>query len=265
MKQIQGIHLTLNGRAISFMMEIDPNFIQDRNLIHCLRQDGCCEPEVVHVMAHALREGDLAIDAGAAVGFFTLLMATLVGPKGHVIAVEPAENNFVKLRANMRLNNATNVILHKRALWSCDAVRMFYMYEDSGSNSLAPIAGEYKSAPACTTTVTDLCRGREPRLIKIDCEGAEAQIINGFPEYQIPFVLMELNEGALKYFGSTPFGVIEEMASRGYSLFLIHRDDSFPTYIPPGAYDQLRFTRANTNVLFSKWEHVIEAWPDIQT
>jgi predicted methyltransferase len=50
-----------------------------------------------------LRPGDVVIDIGANVGDYTAFVATLVGPSGHVYAVEPAPANISTLRAALRL------------------------------------------------------------------------------------------------------------------------------------------------------------------
>ena len=50
-----------------------------------------------------------AIDVGANIGYFTLLMAECVGRKGNVLAVEADPEAFSILRANLALRNAVNV------------------------------------------------------------------------------------------------------------------------------------------------------------
>lgn len=269
MEQRQHLKLTLSNKTIEFDLEIDIGFIQDRNLMHCLRNEGCCEPEVTHVMARALRQGDVAIDAGAAIGFFSCVMARLVGDTGKVIAVEPAPNNVAKLRQNLKINGLGKVVqVVNNPIWSALVERPFFMYDDSGSNSLRGFNGAYKSAPILKTVTLDgLINGAHPRLLKIDCEGAEGNIVAYSASLtgpsKIPFVLMELNQQALEAFDTSPRQVCERMLAYGYQLFILHRDGVLPTHVPQPMWAQLRFTRANTNVLFSTWERVGEIWPDI--
>src|SRR4051812_40379471 len=82
--------ITPDQLVIHFACECDE--ADERNNIHeCLRNGICYESELAWVMLRMLKPGDIAIDVGANIGFFTMLMAKLVGPTGHVIALEPGE------------------------------------------------------------------------------------------------------------------------------------------------------------------------------
>lgn len=58
-----------------------------------------------------LKPGDVAVDVGANIGFFCILFATLVGPRGKVVAFEPLPENVSILTRNTGLNNLTNVTI----------------------------------------------------------------------------------------------------------------------------------------------------------
>jgi FkbM family methyltransferase len=57
----------------------------------------------------ALRPGDVCIDVGANVGFYTLVMSRAVGPIGKVYAFEPVPPTFKQLQDNLRETNSSNV------------------------------------------------------------------------------------------------------------------------------------------------------------
>jgi FkbM family methyltransferase len=267
MGQVSNLELTLAGRTVRFAMEIDPNFIQDRNLLACLHADHCCEPEVAAVMARVLCEGDVAVDCGAAVGFFTLFMASLVGETGKVLAVEPAANNLPKLRENIRLSGFNErVEVFEDPLWSIEMQRPFFTCQDSGLCSLMRPAQYKAETMRPTTTLDRVVRGRKPRLIKMDCEGAEFEIIRqsrvlGDLNTYVPYVIMELNEQALLSASTNVAEVQRKMRAYGYEMFALHRDGVLPTYLAPQA--NLKFTRQNVNVLFSNVYEVLKAWPEI--
>ena len=63
-----------------------------------------------------IQPGWTAIDVGANIGYFTLLMANRVGPQGKVIAFEPINENFRILQENIALNGHLNVIAENLAL-----------------------------------------------------------------------------------------------------------------------------------------------------
>ena len=51
-----------------------------------------------------LRKGNVAIDAGANIGVFTVIASTLVGPECKVISIEPDPENVKALKKNVELN-----------------------------------------------------------------------------------------------------------------------------------------------------------------
>ena len=50
---------------------------------------GQYEPCQTQLIKDNLREGEVFIDLGANIGYFTLIASKIVGPKGHVYAFEP--------------------------------------------------------------------------------------------------------------------------------------------------------------------------------
>ncbi len=58
------------------------------------------EPKIMAFLQAAIREGDTVWDVGANVGQFARMFGDLVGPRGHVVALEPVPSCFEVLRAN---------------------------------------------------------------------------------------------------------------------------------------------------------------------
>src|SRR5690349_19390521 len=54
--------------------------------------------------AALVRPGDIVYDLGAHHGFYTVLAARLVGPRGRVVACEPQARNCAEIRRNLALN-----------------------------------------------------------------------------------------------------------------------------------------------------------------
>lgn len=75
-----------------------------------LRVRGVWEPGLSDFIVQHVGEGDVCIDAGANCGYFSVLLAQRVGPSGKVIAIEAAPDNVRRLRANVELNNATDIV-----------------------------------------------------------------------------------------------------------------------------------------------------------
>ena len=62
------------------------------------------------VMKDNIKKGDVVIDCGANIGYYSLLFSKLVGDSGKVFAFEPDPTNFSLLQKNLKENNIKNVI-----------------------------------------------------------------------------------------------------------------------------------------------------------
>ncbi len=79
--------------------------------------------EYVHALTGIVKRGDVCIDAGANLGYYTRTLARLVGPQGKVYAVEPMPPVLAVLRRNVR--RCANVEILPYALGETDGtVRM---------------------------------------------------------------------------------------------------------------------------------------------
>lgn len=137
----------------------------------------------VALFRQCVRAGDRVIDVGANIGAHTVALARLVGPAGRVLALEPVDANHRLLCGNLALNGldwadgllaaagAADGMLHLAAV-AMDTDGNF------GALSLDELAGDL---PVPVHRLDGLCRegaGRI-RLIKIDVEGMEAEVLEG--------------------------------------------------------------------------------------
>jgi FkbM family methyltransferase len=63
----------------------------------------------VRFMLERLRPGDCFLDAGANIGFYSLLASRAVGEHGRVVAIEADPTNHAKLVGNLEMNSVKNV------------------------------------------------------------------------------------------------------------------------------------------------------------
>ena len=259
------VSMTVSGLDIEFDMTYDPAFVQDVNMAACLRLNGCCEPEVVHLMCRVLRNGDFVIDGGANIGLFTMIMSRLVGEQGHVEAFEPSTLNFKKLRANLDLNKIENVSVINRALWSEDADVTLHQGIDSGSSSLMPFDGVLNHVVCGGLTLDRWCGAYEQpcRFLKLDIEGAELHALmgaNSMLTRGIDFISCEMNIATLARFGTTQVDLRDHMASKGYDTFLLMENGERPEVVL--REQAILPDKPNFNVLFSTVEKVHKAWSE---
>jgi FkbM family methyltransferase len=152
-----------------------------------------------------LRSGDVVIDIGANQGFFSCYAAS----KGaSVYAFEPFPESFERLRNNIERNGfLSSVKLSQVAVSSSSGKATFWCsdYLGGGANTivetqLASIPGAIKNKIVVETISMDSIlsglAGRI-RLCKIDCEGAEYNILGGLSDpSRIDSFAIEYHPGA---------------------------------------------------------------------
>lgn len=259
MKTPINIHLPPSG-DVSFFMDFDASSIADQCTVAAFNAAPGCEPEVVHLMLRVVKLGDTVVDGGANIGFFTMLMAKLVGETGRVYAFEPAEQNIHKLAVNSHVNKFENITIVSNPLWSKMESVTLYMAENSGFTSLAQSPNTVgKAEKQAITLDAYFSEPVDVKLIKLDIEGAELRALGGFSRYWQSYLVCELNDEALRLFNNSADQLRRHMDGRGYEMFLLHPDGRFPTLIPPDVHIQTN--KMNLNVLFSTMENVVKAWP----
>jgi FkbM family methyltransferase len=158
------------------------------------------EEHVRRAAREHLREGDVVVDIGANVGVITFLAASIAGPTGRVIAVEPNPDNLQLLYRGIILNGFTNVEVVPHA---ASNRRTVFSLTGGTSNThligpLEPEAGgHFVQSVALDEVLGDL-----PRLdfVKMDIEGHEPQALEGFSRSIVrhrPVVLVEFNPRCL--------------------------------------------------------------------
>ena len=73
-----------------------------------LQQNGDYEPHVTRAIKKHLKPGNIFVDIGANLGYFTLMASILVEPFGKVIAFEPATKTYNYCKKNIELNKLSN-------------------------------------------------------------------------------------------------------------------------------------------------------------
>ncbi len=127
----------------------------------------------VYERHYRMKEGDVVLDIGAHVGYFTELAAERVGPGGWVIAFEPEPENFnllldrVGVRKNVCLINAA-------ALDQTGRGKLYLNSGNSGGHSLCGSSGFVK---VNCVRASEFVWGKPVRFVKLDAEGSELEIL----------------------------------------------------------------------------------------
>jgi FkbM family methyltransferase len=135
---------------------------------------GRYEPALAMRMSEVIKPRMICYDCGANTGYFTLLMARLVGESGHVFAFEPVPANAANARKNMEINRLHNVTVIEMALANQNGRARF---STSSNFSMGHLGGG--GDLEVDTARIDSLGLPAPDVMKIDVEGAEALLIDG--------------------------------------------------------------------------------------
>jgi len=147
-----------------------------------------------------VRPGMRVVDIGANIGYFMLLLRSLVGSEGAVICVEPSPENLPELRRNIRINHFQNVQLHEVAV-GAQAGTVGIRSGINGGVMSSPDAE--LSSPICRL---DELVDQEVDFVKIDVDGYEGLVLEGcarlFDRCR-PVVLLEVHPHLIGKLGFT--------------------------------------------------------------
>ena len=204
---------------------------------------GVYEPLASVMFASLLREGDVAVDVGAHYGDFCLLAAHRVGPTGTVYAFEPQSGIRRLLEGNVAANGIGNTVVLDCALSDRDGEARLYHHADpsytGGASLLEAQAGQGDQYESVAVRRLDdvVERADVGRLsaIKIDVEGAEANVLRGARSILAqarPAVIFEVN-GLTEGPDGTSCDAFGVLADAGYALFgMAPGDGQAPTAVP---------------------------------
>jgi len=217
-----------------------------------LLERGEWEPTVSRTIARILRPGDVFVDIGANIGYFSLLASGIVGDRGLVIAFEPLNENVACLLDTCSRNHAHNVVCLGLALNDVSQLVTLHLPDDGqvGLTSLRPVGTRTRRVLSCRIDgIIDETTFAKVRLIKLDVEGAEMNVVNGmerlFERGHRPFVICEVTDAFARSLGSSASTLVQRFASYNYTLFGTHRqsDNAWmpldPADVPTEQFDML--------------------------
>jgi FkbM family methyltransferase len=211
------------------------------------------EPGTSEIVSRLTMPDAVAVDVGAHIGFYTLLLSQRVGGGGQVYAFEPETTNFQLLSRNVQLNHCTNVTLEDSAVSDAAGRASLYVNEHNrGDPRLAPLASGGRSVVVRTVALDNYFNGRrKPDIIKIDVQGAEWRVLAGMRNLlaaPAPIVVIEWTPELIRSSGGDPVALLEEFRSRGFALFEVREpsldlvpieDEWIAAARPPGFYANL--------------------------
>jgi FkbM family methyltransferase len=164
---------------------------------------GTYEPGVAAIFSRYVKSGMCVVDIGANIGCLTMLLASLVGTAGLVVAVEPNPENIKMLEASRRVNGFDQVLVIQAAAGRQTGLLALNVSHSNGMTGELPdnLDAIFASRPVpCFALDAILPKDRRISLIKIDVEGAELNALIGLSETidrDQPVIVSEFSPGML--------------------------------------------------------------------
>ncbi len=148
----------------------------------CLSINGIHEKLVTNLIKKEIHSGDVVLDIGAHIGYYTLQFANLVGSTGKVYAFEPEPKNFELLKKNVQINKHDNVVLIQKIVSDKDGIVEFFISKfDSIGNKLFKSDESGSSIKVGSTTLDEYFKDLKKKIdfIKMDIQGGEGKATLG--------------------------------------------------------------------------------------
>lgn len=188
---------------------------------YVLREQQDWFEDEIKFLRRLLLPGQKVIDIGANYGVYTLCLANVVGPTGHVWAFEPASSTAKLLREGIASNSFSQITLEQSALSNVRGVAQLSLDPDSELNVV--VRDQLSSSVTETVALVSLdeCLERygwqDIDFVKIDAEGEEVNILKGgkrfFAELS-PLVQYEVKAG-----NELHLELVDAFASLGYDSY----------------------------------------------
>ena len=177
-----------------------------------------------------LQPGMTVLDIGANIGYYTLVAAKKVGPKGRVIAFEPSIRERRRLKRNLGFNKFSHVKVENFGIGEKNGSTDFYIVHgrETGCNSIKPPAVRDKVTKVTINTKRLETYYQQNNLgnvdlIKMDVEGAELSVLmSGEPVWSgenRPVLMAEIMDIRTEPWGYKGVEIFDFMAKRNYEWF----------------------------------------------
>lgn len=171
------------------------------------RIEGVREPETTSIIKALLKPGDMVLELGGCYGYFTMLMANAVTPRGKVVSIEGLPNNFQILKHNISLNKYEHIDCYNYFIGNKGKKIVFNVSDTSPYNGIKNYKLDCSSNLKTEAIISVNCINIpeffkqinfEPTHIFMDIEGFEVdaieQLCDQYLETKFPTLVFEHHE-----------------------------------------------------------------------
>ena len=156
-------------------------YLDEADSLH-LSWGGSHEPFETQFFEDNVKPGDIIVDIGANIGYYTLYFAKKVTNQGHVYAFEPDPVNFELLNKNIEINKYKNITAINKAVSNTNEIIKLYICNENRGDHRTYDSHEGRDFVEINAAHLDdyfSDSERQIDLIKMDIQGAEFKAVQG--------------------------------------------------------------------------------------
>lgn len=182
-----------------FKLIVNP--VLDNGVERSIYYTGTYEKGTLDFMKKYLKPGDTFVDVGANIGLMSLFASTCVASNGKVLAFEPNPETNRILNENIKINSFEKIEVFDSAIGSITEERKIYDQFDKNRGSASLLKPNSSSAGydvSVNPLSSFISKDEIIKMIKIDVEGFELEVLNGASEILSgttpPILIVECSE-----------------------------------------------------------------------
>jgi FkbM family methyltransferase len=216
---------------------LKPEFIMiDNHKLYIDKLDNVVSQELIQsnkweklqtsIFKQNIKKGNIVVDVGAHIGYYTLIAADIVGKKGKVYAFEPDLKNFNILMRNIKVNKYRNIIPINKAVAKKDGkLNLFINPTNSGDHRVYESNKNRKRTEIESVSLDSVLKNEKVDLIKIDIQGSEINALKGafhtLNNNKALKMIIEFWPGGLKLSGGSQEEFIRLLRNSKFTLYNI--------------------------------------------
>jgi FkbM family methyltransferase len=183
----------------------------------------------MRLFSRLVQPGDVVLDVGGHIGYTALHFASLVGRHGRVLVFEPSPENLRFLRKNVRRRPEIEIIaagagpremsgtlyVERLSGQNNSFISEFHVFTENRKNAFClHFESSAVESPLVTVDKVVADRHLSPRLVKIDVEGFEREVLAGMSNVLLrcrPILMVEVQRNHAD--------VLSTLTQSGYRLF----------------------------------------------
>ena len=210
------------ARAKPFALEF---LLDDSSVSRDIKATGFYEQFETGIIMQWVKRGYTAVDVGAHIGYYTLILSRLVEDIGKVFAFEPSVENYELLQKNVDLNKCSNVFIEQMVVSDKTGKTCLYLNgENKADNRISKIEKSLSIDVNCVR-LDDYFRRYDSKIgfIKLDIQGAELKALQGMgcllEKNEDVKLLIEFWPYGLRQCDSDPKELLDLLLGHGFQVF----------------------------------------------